>query len=153
MTATQQPDPFGAMPQAGASGPRAGFWIRFAANFLDTVVLLVPYLAILVLTIAIGTRVGNLLLLLIAAAYFALLEGGPSGQTLGKRVCRIRVIDQRVGGPIGPGRGLVRFLGRWVSLLVFGLGYLWMLWDPEKQTWHDRMANAVVVPTSAYPVA
>jgi hypothetical protein len=28
-----------------------------------------------------------------------------------------------------------------------------MLWDPNKQTWHDKMATSVVVPTSAYPVA
>jgi len=28
----------------------------------------------------------------------------------------------------------------------------WMLWDREKQTWHDKFANDVVVPESAYPV-
>ena len=33
------------------------------------------------------------------------------------------------------------------------LGYFWMLWDSEKQTWHDKMAITVVVPTSDYPVA
>jgi uncharacterized RDD family membrane protein YckC len=31
---------------------------------------------------------------------------------------------------------------------VFLLGYLWMLWDSEKQTWHDKAANAVVVPST-----
>ena len=35
---------------------------------------------------------------------------------------------------------------------MFLLGYFWMLWDREKQTWHDKFANDVVVPTSAYPV-
>ena len=25
------------------------------------------------------------------------------------------------------------------------LGYFWMLWDREKQTWHDKMAGSVVV--------
>jgi uncharacterized RDD family membrane protein YckC len=33
------------------------------------------------------------------------------------------------------------------------IGYLWMLYDPEKQTWHDKVAGTFVVPTSAYPVA
>jgi uncharacterized RDD family membrane protein YckC len=32
------------------------------------------------------------------------------------------------------------------------LGYLWMLWDKERQTWHDKFANSVVVPVSAYPI-
>jgi uncharacterized RDD family membrane protein YckC len=35
-----------------------------------------------------------------------------------------------------------------VSAIVFLLGYLWMLWDPEKQTWHDKAAGSVVVPTA-----
>ena len=28
-----------------------------------------------------------------------------------------------------------------------------MLWDKEKQTWHDTFSNDVVVPVSSYPVA
>ncbi|MFM8387932.1 MAG: RDD family protein, partial [Actinomycetota bacterium] len=27
---------------------------------------------------------------------------------------------------------------------MFLLGYLWMLWDSEKQTWHDKMVSSVV---------
>jgi uncharacterized RDD family membrane protein YckC len=152
MTTTQQPDPFGAAPYQATAlpGPRARFWIRFGANFLDTLVLLVPYI---VLAIAFDPGSANTLILLAAAAYFALLEGGRSGQTLGKRACGIRVVDARVGAPIGPGRGLIRWLGRWVSFSVFLLGYLWMLWDPEKQTWHDKMARSVVVPIKAYPIS
>jgi uncharacterized RDD family membrane protein YckC len=151
MTTTQQPDPFGAGAGAttGPSGPRAGFWFRFAAWFVDGLVLVVPSI---VLVIAFGPSGARPLYLLLSAAYFTLMEGGPTGQTLGKRLLRIRVIDLRVGGPIGPGRGFVRWIGRFVSGLAFFLGYFWMLWDPEKQTWHDKMANAVVVPTSAYPV-
>ena len=37
--------------------------------------------------------------------------------------------------------------------IVICLGYLWMLWDPEKQTWHDKMAGSVVVPVANYPVS
>ena len=36
--------------------------------------------------------------------------------------------------------------------LALLIGYLWMLWDKEKQCWHDKAANDVVVPVSAYPV-
>jgi uncharacterized RDD family membrane protein YckC len=149
MTTTQQPDPFGATPPQtkGPSGPRAGFWIRFAAWFLDGLVLSVPYIVIVV---ALGAPSG--LNLLVGAVYFTVLEGSPSGQTLGKKVCGIRVIDFATGGPIGFGRAFIRWIGRFVSGIVLLLGYFWMLWDREKQCWHDKMANDVVVPVSAYPL-
>jgi uncharacterized RDD family membrane protein YckC len=85
-------------------------------------------------------------------AYYTYLEGGATGQTLGKRALGIRVYDFRVGGPIGYGRGLLRYVGKILSGLVCFLGFLWMLWDREKQTWHDKIATTVVVPVSAYPV-
>ncbi len=89
---------------------------------------------------------GVLLALAVVAAiiYYAKLEGG-SGQTLGKRALGIRVVDSRTGGSIGTGRGVGRYFARILSGLVCFLGYLWMLWDPEKQTWHDKMVNSYVV--------
>jgi len=76
--------------------------------------------------------------------YFALMEGG-SGQTLGKKALGIRVVDKRTGGSIGTGRGVGRYFARWLSELVCWLGYLWMLWDPEKQCWHDKLVNDYVI--------
>jgi uncharacterized RDD family membrane protein YckC len=156
MTTAQQPDPFGATPEAlrDATGPRAGFWRRCAAFLLDTLVLLVLYPVFL---IAVGRHAVSIVLLLAAAAYFALLEGGPRGQSLGKRACGIRVIDSRDGGPIGPGRALIRCIGLILAPTFLPLSFLmllsclWMLLDRERQTWHDKLARAVVVPVSAYP--
>jgi uncharacterized RDD family membrane protein YckC len=37
---------------------------------------------------------------------------------------------------------------RFWSAFFFYIGYLWMLWDREKQTWHDKVARSVVVPVS-----
>lgn len=151
MTATQQPDPFGTAPtpMKGPSGPRAGFWRRFGAAIIDGILLsivFVPFSLALdpALYYAIATPAG--------IAYYVLLEGGPRGQTLGKMAVDIRVIDLAQGGPIGYGRGFIRYIGRIASFIVFFLGYLWMLWDRERQTWHDKMAGSVVVPTSSYPV-
>ena len=76
--------------------------------------------------------------------YYAKLEGD-SGQTLGKRALGIRVVDARTGGSIGVGRGVGRYFARFISFLVCLLGYLWMLWDPEKQTWHDKMTTSYVI--------
>jgi uncharacterized RDD family membrane protein YckC len=151
MTATQQPDPFGAAPARikGPRGPRAGFWRRFAASFLDGMLLGVIYVPLAVIA---SRGAGWMVYLLISGTYFTLLEGGPRGQTLGKMALGIRVIDFPRDGPIGYERALIRYLGRIVSLIPLYLGYLWMLWDTEKQTWHDKMAGAVVVPTSSYPI-
>jgi uncharacterized RDD family membrane protein YckC len=52
----------------------------------------------------------------------------------------------------GYGRALLRYIGRIVSTIPCLLGYFWMLWDGEKQTWHDKFAGSVVVPVSDYPV-
>ena len=60
----------------------------------------------------------------------------------------IRVVDLRdgTGAPIGYGRALGRALMSIVSGVVLLLGYLWMIWDSEKQTWHDKVVGSVVVP-------
>jgi uncharacterized RDD family membrane protein YckC len=132
-----------------SSGPRAGFWRRVAAVLIDGLILGVLYGVLLVV---VDYGIAYLLYIVANYTYYTLLEGGESGQTVGKRALGIRVIDFRAGGPIGYGRGLLRNIAKLLSGLVFGLGYLWMLWDSEKQTWHDKLATTVVVPVDAYPV-
>ena len=151
MTATQQPDPFGAepAPTTGPSGPRAGFWLRFAAAFLDGILLSIVTIP---LQIALSVSAYYFFATVIGIAYYTMLEGGPKGQTVGKMACGIRVYDLANGGPIGYGRGFIRYIGRIVSALPLLLGYFWMIWDKEKQTFHDKFAGSVVVPTSSYPV-
>ncbi len=134
----------------GPSGPRASFGRRLVAYLIDAILLGIVYV---VFAAIFDQAVGYGLSLLIGIAYFGYLEGGPKGQTLGKMALGIRVIDFSSGGPIGYGRGVVRYLGRIVSGLVCLLGYLWMLWDKEKQTWHDKIATSVVVPVQYYPVS
>lgn len=138
-------------PASGPSGPRAGFWQRFGAMVVDALVLAIP--TIVVLVALDNSAAANGITTLISLVYYVLLEGGPSGQTVGKRALGIRVFDYRGGaGPIGYPRALVRNLVKYVSGAVVLIGYLWMLWDREKQTWHDKGAGSVVVPTDAYPV-
>jgi len=130
----------------GPSGPRAGFWARAAALLLDVIILGV----ISVILFAISRSLANFGGLVIGAIYFTLLDGGPSGQTLGKKALGIRVISLKEGGSIGYGRGFVRWLVQNFLSWIFLLGYLWMLWDKEKQCWQDKAAGSVVVPVSAY---
>jgi uncharacterized RDD family membrane protein YckC len=40
---------------------------------------------------------------------------------------------------------IVRALACFFSLIVVGLGFFWIAFDPEKQGWHDKIAGTVVV--------
>jgi uncharacterized RDD family membrane protein YckC len=129
-------------PNAGAvpSG-RAGFWRRFAAALIDGIALGIVSEVLKLILGGVGTGLG----VLVTLGYFTYFHG-TTGQTPGDAALAIRVIDLQGGGSIGYSRAFVRWLVSIVSTLVFLLGYLWMLWDGEKQTWHDKAAGSVVVP-------
>jgi uncharacterized RDD family membrane protein YckC len=133
----------------GPTGPRASFWRRLGAILLDGLIIGVP---IGILSAIVKSQVISFLWIVVGLAYFTYFEGSESGQTVGKRALGIRVIDFASGGSIGYGRAALRWIGRLLSTIPCYLGYLWMLWDKEKQTWHDKIASDVVVPTDAYPV-
>jgi uncharacterized RDD family membrane protein YckC len=132
----------------GPSGPRANFGQRLVAYIIDAILIGIVYGILFVINRTLGYVVG----LLLGLVYLTYFEGSPSGQTVGKKAMGIRVIDFRTGGSIGYGRAFIRWIGRYVSGIPCLLGFFWMLWDKEKQTWHDKFANDVVVPESAYPV-
>ena len=150
----QQPaeQEWGSQPPAHTgkgSGPRAGFGSRLGAYIIDILILMIPTIIVFVAT---DQAVANIVSTLLGIVYFTAFEGSATGQTLGKRALGIRVIDFRAGGRLGYGRALVRYIARIVSSIPLFLGYFWMLWDKENQTWHDKIANSVVVPVDAYPV-
>lgn len=137
-------------PRTGTSGPRANFGQRLVAVIIDVVLLAVVNT---IVSAVVGRTAGSGLGVLIGLAYYIYLEGSPSGQTIGKRAMNIRVVDFQTGGEIGFGRAAIRYVARLLSALPCLLGYFWMLWDKENQTWHDKLATSVVVPTADYPVA
>jgi uncharacterized RDD family membrane protein YckC len=62
------------------------------------------------------------------------------GQTLGMRAWRIRLVNAS-GRPVSHRQTAVRFAGAWLSALVLGCGYLWMLVDRDRRSWHDRLSG------------
>ena len=151
MSYTTEPESAGYTRSSGASGPRAGFWRRFWALIIDGIILgIINTILAAILRHSPGAyyAFGTI----VAWGYGTLLEGGPRGQTLGKMALGVRVIDFNTGGSIGYARGLIRQVVKAISGIVILIGYLWMLWDREKQCWHDKAANDVVVPVGAYPV-
>ena len=77
-------------------------------------------------------------------AYFVLLTG-IFGRTLGKWVAGIRVVDSDGNTP-GVALAIPREMaGRFVAVVVVGVGLIWIVFDPKHQGWHDKMAGTYVV--------
>ncbi|GGK79385.1 RDD family protein [Amphritea balenae] len=66
------------------------------------------------------------------------------GQTLGMQVWRLR-IQTAEGCHISPRQALIRFMTAILSFGCFGLGFFWMLFSPEKNTWHDAFSETQIV--------
>ena len=82
--------------------------------------------------------------LLVSGVYNVVLMVSFNGQTLGKMMLRLRVVKKR-GGRITILDALLRNVFGYTVSQIFLLGYLWALFDREKQAWHDKMAGTVVV--------
>lgn len=131
----------------------SGFWRRAAAMGVDWLWLfcVTGALAWLIFGMplpsagdsqaAIGARwIHNLLPAVVFIAGWRLF-----GTTPGKLLLELRVVDARTGGRPSWPRAIVRYIGYFVSALPLGLGFLWMLFDRRKQTWHDKLARTRVI--------
>ena len=119
----------------------AGFWERFGATFIDGIILLIPNL---LFTTLIGPGMGDVLSVITAWLYSAILESGSGQATLGKKALGLKVVNVE-GQQISFGQATGRHFGKIVSALILGIGYFMMIWDDKKQTLHDKMVNAYVV--------
>jgi uncharacterized RDD family membrane protein YckC len=91
-------------------------------------------------TFAIPVLIGAIIGLL----YYAILWSS-SGQTLGKKLVGVKVVTDD-GTPPGFFRALLRFIiGYPISGLIIYLGFLWVIWDANKQGWHDKIFGTHVV--------
>lgn len=98
-----------------------------------------------------GTNtIPTLISLAIGLAYFLIMWVNYDGATPGKRLMAIKIIRSD-GSKLSYPSAFLRYIGYFVSAFVFGLGYLWMIWDKKKQAWHDKIAGTVVVKTDAQP--
>ena len=147
----------------------AGFWRRLAAFIIDRVILYFVYLFILLAGIAALPRgfplnsqrlpINTIMDIglefavsycvaigLINMLYFTCFHGY-GGQTPGKMISGIKVV-RVAGGEMTPGIAFLRWVGYLISLIsgvVLYLGFLWVLIDKRKQSWHDKIAGTFVV--------
>ena len=114
--------------------PRAGFWIRMLALLVDAV-----------LVGAVFSVVDHHhQMQLVALATYGAIMWKLKGTTVGGIVCNLQVV--RVDGqPMDWPTSIVRALSCFLSLIVCGLGFIWIAFDTGRQSWHDKIAGTVVV--------
>jgi uncharacterized RDD family membrane protein YckC len=116
--------------------PHAPFRDRLAAGVLDLI------LVIIVNQMLMPRGGPNTFLLALLVYHVGFWTW--KGTTLGGIICRLRLV--RVdGSPLQFVDALVRGLTSLFSLAVIGLGFFWILRDPERQAWHDHIAGTYVV--------
>jgi uncharacterized RDD family membrane protein YckC len=119
-----------------AQYPRASFLDRLAAFALDCILVAI---ANALLDMSRHDGFFFFLLLTYHIAFWAW-----RGTTLGGIICNLRVIRTH-GAELRPADAVVRGLSAVFSVAALGIGCLWMLQDPERQMWHDKIAGTLVV--------
>ncbi len=133
---------------------QAGFGLRYGAWMFDFLITLIALMTFTFIVSAIGRRsvvdsnqdlliVGGLTALLLILNFVVL--AGLNGQSAGMRILGIQ-ISRTDGKRFTMKDAMLRHLvGYPLSMLLFFLGFLWMLWDPRQQAWHDKLAGTIVV--------
>lgn len=116
-----------------ATWARAGFWPRSAAALLDLI--LVSFVS------AVLQFPPSVLILL--PIYYTILWTW-KGTSVGSIVMGLKVV-RTDGRPLGFAVAAVRALSSFFSLMVLGLGFLWVAFDRDRQSWHDKIAGTLVV--------
>lgn len=72
---------------------------------------------------------------------------GTTGSSIGKSVLKFKVVSEKTGAPIGFGLSVVRQIAHVVDAAICYIGYLWPLWDAQRQTLADKIMGTVCLPT------
>jgi predicted Zn finger-like uncharacterized protein len=134
--------------------PKAGFWIRAVAAMIDGLLLSTVQFALsLALGLAGGYGEGEsfsviaitwLCSMAVSVTYYVFFTGY-NGQTPGKMALRIQVV-RCDGTPMSYGRAFLReIVGKFVSSIILGIGYLMVAFDRDKQGLHDKIAGTYVI--------
>ena len=112
---------------------KSGFFKRLIAAFIDAILFMV-----------LGASFHNGGVGALWVIYETILISQWGGYTVGKKVLGIRVVSTN-GEKVDLLKAFIRSISQILSSLLLGLGYLWMLWDKDSQTWHDKIADTFVV--------
>ncbi len=153
---TPQELPVASRTETVSLAPVHASFVRRASALMIDAVLLGIIQAALQQTVAtagsgdVQVSSGSAIGFVIGAAYHIVMLVKHDGQTIGKQLMHIRVVTED-GSPVSFMTSGIRYLVSLLSSAVLGLGFLWMIFDGKKQTWHDKLARTEVVETDGKP--
>lgn len=148
----------GALPDVVMYG---GFWIRFAAKFIDGIILGVVNTVLSLVggatmigatasqsgdTATFATQTILILLQLTVAVGYTVFFLGKFSATPGKMACKLKVVRSDTS-KITYGRACGRYFAEMLSAIILDIGYLMAAFDEEKRTLHDRICDTRVIKT------
>ena len=128
----------------------AGLFRRLAAILYDSLLIIAMWLITTLLLVAFindGTALQGPLYqfgLYFEACLFYSYFWRLRGQTLGMQVWKIKLVSQSLQ-TLSWQECFARLFFALVSVSMLGLGFIWMLFDPDRLTWHDRASGPRVV--------
>ena len=139
----------------------AGFWVRFGAVVIDTVVLGLAGVILAIITVIaivlvspdtfldtllspVFAILSQIVMNILSAAYFVFMHSSSKQATLGKMAMGLKVTDLD-GERIGVGKSFLRLIGTFVSAVLLMIGYLMVAFTERKQGLHDKIAGTLVV--------
>jgi uncharacterized RDD family membrane protein YckC len=145
----------------------AGFWIRFVASIIDTLLVTMivgpllwkiygrdyfqPYLDLYQGTLDLQADrpmfagPADVFLSLVLPAVGIVIFWIARQATPGKMALSLKIVDEKSFGAPSTLQAVGRYLGYYVSIFGLMLGFLWVAFDPRKQGWHDKLARTVVI--------
>ena len=128
----------------------AGLFRRLAAILYDSLLIIAIWLITTLLLVAIIND-GNALRgplfqlgLYLEACLFYSYFWRLRGQTLGMQVWKIKLVNSELQ-TLSWQECFARLFFAFVSISMLGLGFIWILFDPDRLAWHDRASGTRVV--------
>lgn len=121
----------------------AGFVVRLAALVIDNFVIAGTLSSIFILLFGIQANILANIASIVTFVFFVTRFGA----TPGKMFLGLKIISNTGSNPSVMAAILREIVGKLLSGLVFGFGYFWVMFDKEKQGWHDKIAGTHVVVT------
>ena len=149
------PPVWDAQPAGAAQVAYGGFWIRLVAYIIDAILislvlgLVTSIFGISYVDVDDLSKIDptlNLLSLLVAWLYFALMESSERGATVGKMAMGLRVVSND-GKRISFLNATGRYFAKIISALIFCIGFIMIAFTDRKRGLHDMIASTLVIKT------
>lgn len=118
----------------------AGFWVRFLAFILDSILIG----AVATILSQGNNAIQSSISLAIGWLYFAFMESSVKQATLGKMVLGLKVTDMD-GKKISFARATGRYFSKILSMIILLIGFIMIAFTEKKQGLHDKIAETLVI--------